>query len=77
MSKTKQKTGRLSMLFNFKDGSSKKWTSGPTFELYTFNDKGFVKSNSIDDLIADENKVRPIRSVSYTFNGETTQRKFA
>ena len=77
MSKTKQVTGKLSMLFNFKDGSSKEWNSTANFELYNLNEKGFVKSNNIDDLITDENKVRPIRSVSYTFNGTTVQRKFA
>ena len=75
--KTKQVSGRLSMLFNFKDGSSKEWNTSVNFELYNINEKGFVKSNNIDDLIDDENKVRPVRSVSYTFNGETFQRKFA
>lgn len=75
--KLKQITGVHHILFNYKNGGSKELTTSPMFERFVFNDKGYVKSDTIEDLIHDENKVRPVRSVSISFKGETKQKFYA
>ena len=75
--KTQQITGVHHILFNYRNGSSKELTTSPRFERFVFNDKGYVKSDVIEDLIHDEDKFRPIKGVSITFAGETRQKLYA
>lgn len=63
-------------IFNHVSGSSKKLRTSAAFERYEKNQKGKIVSDVIDDIIHDEDVVRPLKSVTITANGETRLKLF-
>ena len=64
------------IIFNHANGSSKKLRTSASFERWEKNQKGKIVSNVLEDLILDENTVRPLKSVSITSNDETRLKFF-
>ena len=74
--KPQQITGAHHILFNYKNGASKAWTTSKTFERFEFNDKGYIKNDNIECLCADEHKRYNLKSATITHKGETSVKLF-
>ena len=74
--KPKQIKGIHHILFNYKNGASKKLVTSSEFERYVFNDKGYIKEDVIESLCKDEDKKYGLKSCEITYKNDTVVKFF-
>lgn len=74
--KPKQITGTHILIFNYKNGASKKLTTSNQFERYVLNDKGYIKEDVIETLCKDEDKKYNLKSCQITYKNDTVTKFF-